>query len=245
MPLFPLSTTPNLDGFFSLKKEDHHHLTRVMRLKPGEVFQVLLPDGKRGEGILLEEGYDGKLIRMVGEAVPLLPIFMGIGMIRWSRMEWLAEKLTELGVSRITPLVLARTRLKKGEISKNKIQRLRKISQESIKQCGREKPSQWDDPTPLKDWLNFFQTESVSTAKILLDFQPKAQRTGLGTWNQFSKHILLIGPEGGCTLEEIEMAKKSGFQTCSLGPTIFRTETAAIYSASVLNDAFSTQKENR
>jgi 16S rRNA U1498 N3-methylase RsmE len=41
------------------------------------------------------------------------------------------------------------------------------------------------------------------------------------------------------------MAKKSGFQTCSLGPTIFRTETAAIYSASVLNDAFSTQKENR
>ncbi len=244
MPLFPLPTPPNSEGFFELKKEDLHHLTRVMRLKAGEIFQVLLPDGKRGEAEWLAESLQGKIVRITGEASPLLPLWIGIGMVRWPRMEWLAEKLAELGVARVTPLLLTRGRFKGDEISKNKMERLKKISQESIKQCGRAQPPQWDAPMKINDWLKSLEKEPGSINKILFELKSNIPLFGTDEkLKSFSKHLFLIGPEGGCTTEEIDLAIQHGFQIYSLGNTVLRTETAAMYSTSLLNFLLSTAKE--
>lgn len=237
MAVFTVRSPMDSSGRFEISPEDLHHLTRVLRVRKGECFEILLPEGQRAEAILESEGRRlvGRLLRSL-HTLPekRLPLWIGIGLIRFSRLEWLVEKATELGVERLSPLLLSQGRFTKtDEISHNKISRLQKISQESLKQCERVVSPRIDPPQSLEPFLA--EVSSNSRYKKLI-LEERSEAISLqeslepgGSW------VLLVGPEGGFSEQEKAKAKDAGFAAVSLGPNILRSETAALYAASALD----------
>lgn len=237
MPVFPVRHAPDAEGRFEIAPEDLRHLSRVLRLKPGDRFEVCLPDGSRAEARLEGEGRRrvGRILqRLASLPETRLPLWIGIGLIRFSRLEWLVEKATELGVERLSPLLLSRGRFgKSDEISDNKISRLEKIAQETLKQCERITSPRIDPPMDLKSFLKL-SGEEPACRKLLLEERSRAAplREVLGaaqTW------AILGGPEGGLSPEEKSQACDAAFTPVSLGATVLRSETAALYAAAALD----------
>ncbi len=246
MPVFPIRQAPDAEGRFEIVPEDLRHLSRVLRLKPGDRFEVSLPDGSRAEACLEGEGRRrvGRILqRLASQPETRLPLWIGLGLIRFSRLEWLVEKATELGVERFSPLLLSRGRFgKSDEISDNKINRLERIAQETLKQCERIASPRIDPPMDLHSFLNLIG-EDAGRRKLLLEERSRALPLGeaigdAGSW------AILVGPEGGLSPEEKSRAREAGFTPVSLGTTVLRSETAALYAAAAL-DFFRQGREER
>lgn len=237
MAVFTVRSPIDPSGRFEISPEDLHHLTRVLRVRNGECFEILLPDGQRAEALLESEGRRrvGRLLRSLDTPPEKrLPLWIGMGLIRFSRLEWLVEKATELGVERVSPLLLSQGRFAKiEEISVNKINRLQKIAQESLKQCERRVAPRIDPPQSLEAFLTEVSAESRSQ-KLMLEERSEATslQEGFGSGDSW---VLLVGPEGGFSGLEKERAKAAGFAAVSLGPSILRSETAALYAAGALD----------
>jgi 16S rRNA (uracil1498-N3)-methyltransferase len=238
MPVFHAKSSPDHDGFFEISPEDAKHLTRVLRVKPGGTFEALLKTGELAQAILHhDEGkYRGKVKSFLKKTpATSLPLWLGVGMIRWPRLEWLVEKATELGVKRITPLLLQHSRISSEEnFSQNKYERLHKIAQETLKQCARLDAPRIDKAMNLDSFLKEIFNSKVEQ-KII--FNEKILQPILGP-NLFAKNketVLLVGPEGGFAEAEIGMAETAGFESVSLGAVTLRAETAAIYGACVVS----------
>ncbi|MFO1462236.1 MAG: RsmE family RNA methyltransferase [bacterium] len=240
MPLFSIQGKIDAEGRFPLNAADGRHLRKALRLKLGETFAVLLPDGRRGEARLEGRGPQsyGRLLS-VGPAASetRLPLWLGIGIIRWERLEWLVEKAVELGVERLSPLQLVRGRLAKDvNISINKIKRLNKIAQETLKQCERIASTRIDPPMSLADFLRKVgEAEAPAWQKLLLQERLAEPWLGKGLRSEAERFVVLVGPEGGFQGQEREAALAAGFAEASLGPSILRSETAAIYCAAALD----------
>lgn len=152
------------------------------------------------------------------------------------RMEWLTEKLTEIGVNRIVPLLC-----RHSERRDIKTERLEKIAVSAMKQSLKAVLPQIDALTPVNDFLKecngspaqkFVGYCDSSTPRLLL---AKAYETGRDV-------VLMIGPEGDFSPEEITAAREAGFQAVTMGDNRLRTETAALVAADtvhILNQRFS------
>lgn len=248
MPLFRIKNEISPKDTFPLSEGDLHHLQKVLRIKLNDRFEIISPSGQRAEARLIQEdktilGKVDKLLPFI--PIPQIPLWVGIGMIRWSRMEWFVEKATELGVARITPLSLGRSRFD-AEDDKliNKIKRLKKISEESLKQCERNEALQIDSPQTLNQFLQLCADTSDPSQNFL--FLERSQAP------IFSEKILeikphyrfLIGPEGGFAPKEITEATKAGFTPVSLGLAPLRTETAGLYGTCVLDTFLRSMNKN-
>jgi len=144
------------------------------------------------------------------------------------------EKLTELGVKRLCLLKLQQGRYGGSiEHSTNKISRLNKISNESLKQCERPHPLEIQGPLELEAWLSTRSQED--SQKILLDETCNQPLLSSQTFDNQSQTIFLIGPEGGLSPGERELAREGGFSSVSLGAARLRSETSALYAAVALN----------
>jgi 16S rRNA (uracil1498-N3)-methyltransferase len=142
---------------------------------------------------------------------------LALSLIRGPRFDWAVEKATELGASTLVPLITNRSSPRaSGEVKKS---RWHRISEEARKQCGRPRPMMVLDPMTLGDWL----ASGLAGKKFLLD--PGGPLLQCDSPAQVS---LLVGPEGGLTNEEKQMALEVGFTSFSLGRLILRAETAAI-----------------
>jgi 16S rRNA (uracil1498-N3)-methyltransferase len=139
------------------------------------------------------------------------------------RTDWLVEKLTELGVTVLTPL---QTRRSVVDPSIKKIERLRRIVIESSKQCGRNRLMQIEEPMP---WGKFCSRVPVHWQRIV------AHPTG-NPWavRLSGPTVVAIGPEGGFEDSEIDQGVASGWTCFRLGPRILRVETAAVACAALL-----------
>ena len=240
MPVFFIKNPRDPEGFFSLSREDLHHLRRVLRKNAGDLFEVITPEGAKGLAILQESQgvWRGQWKKSLLEAPTSrkTSLWLGIGLIRWSRMEWLVEKATELGVNRLSLLLTRFSQHQNADnISINKIKRLIKISQESLKQCERFQALQIDPPCPYQDWLQKTAAQFLGE-KIFL-----RTRQADPLWPPSNAHpaeevLALIGPEGGWSPEEEEETLSRGFKPVSLGQNILRTETAALNLASLWKD---------
>jgi len=240
MPVFPIVGPVDSAGRFDLSESDLRHLRKVLRLQAGDLFSVQLSDGRRGEAQLETQGKKrlGKIVSL-REALPeqRLPLWLGIGVLRWERLEWLVEKAVELGMERLFPLQLSQGRLGKSDIiSANKIKRLDKIAQETLKQCERITSTRIEAPTDLRKFLRLVQDSAPADSKKMILQERIAEPLLHAKLSPSDRHfILLLGPEGGWTEEESSSAKAAGFAPVSLGPLLLRSETAALYAASALD----------
>lgn len=222
-----------------LEGPEAHHLAHVMRVKPGQ--QVVVFDGSGRE-------FDALVTKVARVSIELevvdarqvdrelrQELTLGVALPKGDRQRWLVEKAVELGVSRLTPLVVARGVAPPAERS---LDRLRRAVIEASKQCGRNRLMAIEEPRRWETYL----TEAPSTAHRLIahpsgtPFTPPPPDQPIAAWH------VAVGPEGGFTDDEVSLAARHGWQSVSLGPRILRIETAALYLASLV--AFSGQESD-
>jgi 16S rRNA (uracil1498-N3)-methyltransferase len=221
----------------SLTGEEARHIHQVLRLSPGD--EILLFDGTGFEYLArIREIQRGKidLAILEGTFVPRespLELGLGIPFIRSQAMEWILQKGTELGARSFQPFFSARSsRNFRKEESDSRRQRWQKILIESAKQSGRNTLPELFEPVPFSTLL-----EKKLPGLGLIPYERESSRTLAnlkGEYPGIEKIFALIGPEGGFSPDEVEMALAGGFLSVSLGPRILRSETAALALISLL-----------
>lgn len=153
-------------------------------------------------------------------------IHLAVGILQSSdRMEWMVEKLTELGVSRISFVAL-----KRCERKKINSERLKLVSVAALKQSGRSWLPHIDGPLDLEDFLK----DDLPALRLVGYMPEKDAHTVSSITESPAPAVVFIGPEGDLTPEEFDLISKNGFQPVRLGHHVLRTETAAIAACCLL-----------
>ena len=146
------------------------------------------------------------------------------------------RKAVELGVDRVVPVSTNRciSKLSQEDAAK-KIDRWSRIAREASKQCGRSRvPDIGSKPTTVKDFS--FVNREFDLKLIFWEEERSLRIKDLLHKNQLNSVAILIGPEGGFSSKEVEISRKYGFQSVSLGPRLLRTDTAPLAAISILQN---------
>lgn len=213
-----------------LEGSEAHHLAHVMRAKPGGRVVVFDGSGREFDATvkkIARASIELEVIdsRQVDRELPQ-ELTLGVALPKGDRQRWLVEKAVELGVSRLTPLVVARGVAQPADRS---LDRLRRAVIEASKQCGRNRLMAIEEPRRWETYL----TEAPPTAHRLIAHPSGAPFTPPPA-DQAAAWYVAIGPEGGFTDDEVAQAAQHGWHPVSLGPRILRIETAALYLASLV-----------
>jgi 16S rRNA (uracil1498-N3)-methyltransferase len=221
----------------ALADDDARKLLVVLRRASGDALDVIDSSGARYAATLVVgagPGASAKLERRL-EAPPraALEITLAQGIPKGQKMDFVVEKATELGVARIVPFASSRT--VGGDAGRDgKVERWRRLAKSAAAQCGRADVPRVDAPLAYADLLpRFAAYDAVFVPWELADRTPLRERlppllTGVRTV------LVTIGPEGGLAESEAEGARSHGAHLISLGPRIFRTETAALITCTAL-----------
>lgn len=217
-----------------LPEAQTHYLKHVLRLKPGAA--LLLFDGKQPSDFYATLTANGKKLGAAIESVTAvetessLPIELIQGLGRADHMDWMIQKTTELGVNRIALFNAERTQspLKSVKLEK-KMQHWRSVAISACEQSGRVLIP---EITFYRDLGEVLAAVSVD-CKLLLDFSGESLASILQQRAKNTPLAILLGPEGGLNMAEIELAKSLGFAPVTLGPRVLRTETAAISAVAI------------
>jgi 16S rRNA (uracil1498-N3)-methyltransferase len=225
-----------------LRDEAAHHLGRVLRAEPGQVYE--LSDGATVRLGRIEKATRDHIEFSLGKIVPAhaprLETTLLLAIVKFDRFEWALEKATELGVSAVVPLSAARS--EKGLIAAaaKRSERWRKILVESAQQARRLKPPMLH---PVEEVQAAFKRHAgaAGVVRVMLSERPSARGLkeilGEQAKQETARAVLAIGPEGGWTEDEFAVARASGFLEASLGSNILRTETAVAAGLACLNFA--------
>jgi len=213
-----------------LGEQAAHHVTHVLRLRPGALVKIFDGHGCEHEAMLLEIGRTRVTVE-VGKAVVCIPeppfaITLAQGIPRGDRMDFILQKAVELGVTDVQPLWTARSQTRvSGERLEKRMRHWQGVVISACEQCGRATLPMLGTPAEYRSWLTGAHRHDC---RLLLVHD--AQRS-LGDMQPPGNSILLlIGPEGGISAEETRLAATAGFSSVRLGPRILRTETAALAS---------------
>ncbi len=157
-------------------------------------------------------------------------ITLVLAIYKFDRMEWAIEKCTELGVSRIIPLISRRTDSHLATASVKRVDRWQRIARQAAEQSRRAAPPLIAAPMKLSEALNLPQPLRI----VLAESEEQALlRDVLNPEAAGNEITLAIGPEGGWTEDELQSFQQAGWISASLGNTILRAETAAIAAVAV------------
>ena len=162
------------------------------------------------------------------ESTPLPEISVLLSIFKFDRLEWAVEKLTELGVSRIIPVVSRRTEPHLARAAEKRVERWHKIAHEAAQQARRLQPPEVSSPLPLKKAL-----PQTSGCRIVLSEVEETASVKLAVAQCQPPVTLAFGPEGGWASEELDFFRETGWKAASLGGTILRTETAVIAAVAI------------
>ncbi|MDX8399167.1 MAG: 16S rRNA (uracil(1498)-N(3))-methyltransferase [Gallionellaceae bacterium] len=219
----PLSTN------FELPAAAAHHASRVLRLRVGDKVQIFDGIGNAldatinsitGKHVIL-----GNLQTCMGQHESSLRIVLAQAMCSSEKMDWIVQKATELGVSEIVPVQTQRSVTKlSGARAEKRTEHWRQVAISACEQCGRNDLPQVHAPQSLDSWL--LAKNSDQDSKFILLPGGATQLKALA--KPHTSVTLVIGPEGGFTSDEANVAQQMGFAPVLLGPRVLRTETAAI-----------------
>jgi 16S rRNA (uracil1498-N3)-methyltransferase len=213
---------------------------QVLRMQPGHALTLF--NGEGGEYAAEVEHMGRSDVRVrVGEHRPIereasRHVHLVVGMPANERMDWLVEKATELGVTRITPVMTERSVVRlTGERADKKLAHWQAVAASACEQCGRNRVPLIDAPQRLDAWLAHQAKTPPQGPQLqaVLSLHPSSQPLG-GLLAQHSgpddsrTWVLLNGPEGGLSDAEDTAARAQGFVALSLGTRVLRAETAAL-----------------
>jgi len=246
MPQFFVRPERVKDKTFSLDGPEAYHVAKVLRRREGEEIELFDGRGGRYRGkivsILPDGTVEGKIAETLSarSAGPTVRLDLYPALLKSSRWEWLLEKGTELGVSAFHPVTTQRTvvLLHEAERIRAKGDRWSKIVMSAAKQCGRAELPAVGEPKPLRDAL----AEAQKKGLVLFGWEGMSGspagavlKQALTTDGKRALTVsLFVGPEGGFTAEEVELAQSHDAILFGLGASTLRGETATIAAVSVL-----------
>jgi 16S rRNA (uracil1498-N3)-methyltransferase len=230
-----LPDLPESGGGVMLPDSEAQHAIRVMRVQVGDELELFDGKGHQCRATVTETGRNrcqchADPVESVNRE-PTISVDLGIALPKPDRSRELIERLTELGVRCVTPLITTRTQRPPSD---SLLEKLTRSVVEACKQCGRNHLMEIRSPALANE---FFATADYGTKLIA---HPSSDAVSLGSvvteaWDsQDNSFVVAVGPEGGWTEEEIQSARGHGFTPVGLGRRIYRIETAAVVIAAVL-----------
>ena len=219
----------------TLVGEHAHHLARVLRARIGQDFDIATGNAVR-RGRITFVG-DERIEFDLGEEVSARSpggIILVLAIFKFDRMEWAIEKCTELGVSRIVPVIARRTDSRLAAASAKRVERWQRIARQASEQSRRAaapeiaRPIKVSEAFPLQAPLRIVLAESEGQTLLREVVKPQTANGGI---------VLAIGPEGGWTEGELESFRQAAWISASLGNTILRAETAAMAATAIVASA--------
>jgi len=243
-----------------LRGSEAHHARNVLRLKRGDKAILFNGRGREVTGEIVDLGGSEIRLRKLSESeTPPLRCHIALGQAipKGKNMDLIVQKVVELGVAEIFPLLSSRTIVDLGdEEGARKQSKWQNVAIEAAKQCGQNWLPQVHSPRSLKDFfdsveggvspagssgsrptpgplqfdlrlIGSLQPGALHLKKVLADFATEHDRLP-------ERVLMLIGPEGDFTPAELALARTRGCRPITLGPIVLRVETAAIYCLSVL-----------
>ncbi|CAM6107197.1 unnamed protein product [Calypogeia fissa] len=229
LPRFHVDSLPTLEGMVAkVEGDEFSHMTRVLRLKVDDRIELF--DGRGG----IVNGQLMSISRTAAEVVtlenlhqlsPVAPhwhVAAAFCTLKGGRGEWLVEKCTELGARRLTPLLTQRS----SSVSGGRTDRWQRIALAATKQCQRLHSLDIEEPTSLQAFLP--QVSRAEVAFVATAGAPPLYEMMSRVPNPLQSGILLIGPEGDFTPDELNSLVSIGVTPVGLGPRRLRVETATV-----------------
>ena len=227
----------------ALGADEARHAHDVLRLEAGEEVFVFDGEGHEYCCLITELTSRSATLNVVEEVPPASPesplhFTLAVALLKGEKFDLVVQKATELGVTRLTPLVTARAdvRIREPGDARKKAERWARIAFESAKQCGRAQLMLVDPPMNLDEFFRSITDVQLKLTYTARDGDPHADLAKMdlkGGWI-----AAMIGPEGGWTDDELKQAGGNGSKLVTLGGRILRAETAAIAVATLLQHRF-------
>ena len=232
-----------------LSEADVHHAVDVLRLRVGEAIEVVTPDERVWRASVTKATRHGVFAAAVEEVVggkpPRVTLFQGVA--KGENMDDIVRQAVEIGAEEIVPVLTARSvvQLDRRKAAQ-RAERWRRVATAAAKQAKRTIVPPVADPVRLRDALPLLS--AYDGAVVLWE-----ESGGLGIADAVrgcaaspdARIAVLVGPEGGLAAEEVAAMEAIGATTASLGPTILRTETAAIVALALAIGALGGLGETR
>jgi 16S rRNA (uracil1498-N3)-methyltransferase len=238
MPRFLVHPEDIRGQTFALTGSEARHAALVLRKKTGDTIDLF--DGQdrsytgqiksvstdRVEGVILEKQQDS---RPSGCDLTLYQ-----ALIKGPKWDWLVEKASEIGVTRLVPLLTTRTIVKPSHEAP--LERWKRIALAAAKQCGRPDVMKISEPQPLAEAISDLPENGLA----LIPWEKETGRTireaihSSDAITGTPSFALFIGPEGGWDPAEIDLARRRGIIPVRLGPTLLRSETAGLVAATLV-----------
>ncbi len=221
-----------------LSKEESRHISKALRLHPGTEIELFDGKGTVCKGKILEIG--SRVRVHLGsctskKVTPGKAVWVLQGMLKGKKMDIVVQKCTELGATRFNPFVSSRCQMKFNIMQNNSRQeRWQRITIAACKQCLRARPLIVDQPVPFSGLFDLPGPGSRPLRLLFWEEETVVRLHDLPSFDGFDAIYLLLGPEGGLTVKEVEMAREAGWLTVSLGDHILRAETATLSALSIV-----------
>ena len=218
-----------------LEGSEAHHLLHVLRMQEGDSVLVFDGTGAEADAVITKTARKTVEIKITErrekQVNTQIPLILATAVPKGDRFRWLVEKAAELGVTRLVPLTTERSSVDPGE---NRLKKLQQTIVSAAKQSGQTRLMEL---SPLATWEEFLEETCQPDCRLLiadpdgsaLDLSSK-QASDLAMYPV----ILMIGPEGGFSSAELNLAMEKGAQTVKLSEGILRIETAAIVFAGLV-----------
>jgi 16S rRNA (uracil1498-N3)-methyltransferase len=227
-----------VEGVLPIDAQQLHHALRVLRLTPGERIEAVSPSGEGFRVEILAIDEDGvrfsRLEPLEQVWQPSVDLFQGYA--KGDKMDTIVRQAVEVGVSRVVPVLTSRSVVRLDQNKRaERGERFRRIAQSAAEQAHRRSVATVVDPLDFSAALELLGDYDAvlvpwedhrgdTIASIVASWQPDAQR----------RVALFVGPEGGLSADEVGELERLGAVPVTLGPSIMRTETAAIVSAALV-----------
>ena len=244
LPRFYLPTLSHHSQEAQLPAEEAQHLTRVLRLKAGDNIQVFDGHGLEREATITHDS-DNLVSLSLGKPVSQskeskVRISIGVALLTGRKFDVIVRDATMLGASEISPLLTLRSRQIKVTHDNNRlIKRWQQIAVASTKQCGRSYLPVISQPTQFHQYIEA-HSDTVEQRILLLEPSRHSLTNSPTSLQQLASSSrprtasIAIGPEGGWTDEEIELAENGAYAPVTLGTNTLRAESVPIVALSVL-----------
>ena len=236
MHTFYLEQPGSVGGSFPLPKDEAKHALKVLRLGVGDEVCVLDGFGGRFAAEIESVSGDGAMLKLT-EALssnePPVRVTLYQGLPKADKLDFIVQKLTELGAACVVPVKMERCVVKSdAKDGKKRQERLQRIACEAVKQCRRACEPEVTEPLT---WKQCF--EKMKQHDLLLvpweDAEGYNMKKAFADAPDATDIGIVIGPEGGMSAAEVEALTEQGAKIVTLGPRILRAETAAVASVTM------------
>jgi len=227
-----------INNIIQLDSNATHHLVRVLRAKVGDTLTLF--NGRGGEYQAVISHIDKKRVEVnilsfsAREVESPIHIQLAQGIARGEKMDFIVQKAVELGVTAIIPLMTERcnVRLDKERFL-NRLDHWQAVITSACEQSGRNRLPSLIEAKTFHEWL-----ASVPADHYRFVLSPHVEKKWPADIPHASNIVILIGPEGGLSEAEVELAVKNGFMPLNLGQRVLRTETASIAAIAALQSRY-------